>query len=79
MLHDSTMDKFWGGKYTPPFHWFLHHPPKDNDKVSSYSPPLHLREYFPLFLKKINPSPLTSHKDLLPCVPIIPVSLTDER
>ena len=29
--------------------------------------------------KNAPPSPLTSHKELLPCVPIIPVSLTDER
>ena len=29
--------------------------------------------------KNIHPESLTSHEDLLPCVPIIPVSLTDER
>ena len=29
--------------------------------------------------KRKKPESLTSHKDLLPCVPIIPVSLTDER
>ena len=29
--------------------------------------------------KKKKAESLTSHKELLPCVPIIPVSLTDER